>query len=56
MADSGTDKWVPNQLEEDKEEKVAIVGGGPGGLTAALRLAQRGYRSTIFEALPVLGE
>jgi len=55
MADSCTDKWVPNQLEEDKEEKVAIVGGGPGGLTAALRLAQRGYRSTIFEVLPVLG-
>jgi NADH-quinone oxidoreductase subunit F len=55
MADHSTGRWVPEQLEEDKKEKVAIVGGGPGGLTAALRLAQLGYKSTIFEALPVLG-
>ena len=47
--------WTPPQLEEDKEEKVAIVGSGPAGLTAALRLAQRGYRVTVFEALPVVG-
>jgi len=34
-----------------KGPKVAIVGSGPSGLTAAGRLAQRGYRVTVFEAL-----
>lgn len=35
-------------------EKVAIVGGGPSGLTCAHNLALKGYRVTIFEALPLL--
>lgn len=38
-----------------KEEKVAIVGSGPAGLTAAYHLARMGYRITVFEALPVVG-
>ena len=38
-----------------KEERVAVVGGGPAGLTAALRLAQCGYKVTVFEKLPVPG-
>jgi kynurenine 3-monooxygenase len=29
--------------------RIAIVGGGPGGLVAALALARRGIRSTVFE-------
>ncbi|MDZ7261876.1 MAG: FAD-dependent oxidoreductase [candidate division KSB1 bacterium] len=37
------------------KEKVAIVGSGPAGLTAAYFLAKAGYLSTIFEALPVAG-
>lgn len=37
------------------EDKVAIVGGGPGGLSAAHDLALRGYPVTIFEAQPVAG-
>ncbi|MCD6507327.1 NADH-quinone oxidoreductase subunit NuoF [Candidatus Poribacteria bacterium] len=55
MADRESRPWTPKQIEPDKEEKVAVVGGGPGGLTAALRLAQLGYNVTIYEALPVLG-
>lgn len=31
------------------KEKIAIVGGGPAGLTAAWYLAKRGYKVTIFE-------
>lgn len=36
-------------------KKVAIIGAGPAGLSAAYQLAGRGYKVTIFEALPVAG-
>jgi NADH-quinone oxidoreductase subunit F len=35
--------------------KVAIIGAGPAGLTAAYYLALKGYQPTIFESLPVAG-
>lgn len=47
--------WTPPLLEAKKGQKVAIIGSGPAGLTAALRLAQWGYQVTVFEALPVAG-
>ncbi|MDO9558978.1 MAG: FAD-dependent oxidoreductase [Syntrophales bacterium] len=34
-----------------RKEKIAIVGAGPAGLTAARDLAQRGYKVTVFEEL-----
>jgi len=40
---------------EKKKEKVAIVGAGPAGLTAANDLARLGYQVTVFEALPESG-
>jgi NADH-quinone oxidoreductase subunit F len=36
-------------------EKVAIVGSGPAGLSCAYFLADRGYKAIIFEALPFAG-
>ncbi|MDP6043093.1 MAG: NADPH-dependent glutamate synthase [Dehalococcoidales bacterium] len=36
-------------------KKVAVVGSGPAGLTAAADLAMRGHRVTIFEALHIAG-
>jgi heterodisulfide reductase subunit A-like polyferredoxin len=37
------------------EERVAIIGAGPCGLTAAMDLIKQGYPVTVFEALPVAG-
>ncbi|MGD8713493.1 MAG: FAD-dependent oxidoreductase [Desulfobacterales bacterium] len=37
------------------EEKVAIVGAGPAGLTCAYFLAKMGYQATVFEAQSVAG-
>ena len=37
------------------DSRVAIVGSGPAGLTAAYFLAREGYPVTVFEALPVAG-
>ncbi len=41
--------------KERKSQKVAIIGSGPAGLTAAYNLTLEGYQTTVFEALPVLG-
>jgi len=30
--------------------KIAVIGAGMGGLTAAIRLKQRGFQVTVFEA------
>jgi heterodisulfide reductase subunit A-like polyferredoxin len=38
-----------------RDEKVAIIGAGPAGLTAAHFLALEGYESTVFEAQSVAG-
>ncbi len=46
--------YVP-PMREPREEKIAIVGSGPAGLSAAYFLAREGYQATIFEKLPVLG-
>jgi len=60
-ADHETDhglKWLhpqePKPLRNDGK-KVAIVGAGPAGLTAAYYLALEGIKVDIFEELPVNG-
>jgi NADH-quinone oxidoreductase subunit F len=45
----------PVFLERMKDERIAVVGSGPAGLNAAYHLGRKGYRVTIFEALPVPG-
>ena len=37
------------------EEKIAIIGSGPAGLTAAYELVKKGYPVTVFESLPEPG-
>jgi len=50
--------WIhpkkPKKLRNDGK-KVAIIGAGPAGLTAAYYLGLEGIAVTIFEELPVLG-
>ena len=36
-------------------EKVAVIGAGPSGLSAAWELAKRGYMVVVYEALPEAG-
>ncbi|MFV0401187.1 MAG: FAD-dependent oxidoreductase [Oscillospiraceae bacterium] len=40
---------------EDTGKKVAVIGGGPGGLTAAYFLRQQGHRVEIFDKMPTMG-
>ena len=42
-------------LAPDTGKKVAIIGGGPAGLTAAFYLRRLGHSPVIFEAMPKLG-
>jgi len=46
---------LPVPAVEDRPEKIAVIGSGPAGLTAAYYLRLKGYRVTIFEALDKLG-
>ncbi|HUC84871.1 MAG TPA: FAD-dependent oxidoreductase [Candidatus Acidoferrales bacterium] len=46
---------APEQRQAAARKKVAVIGSGPAGLTAAVRLAQFGYGVTVFEKLPVPG-
>jgi heterodisulfide reductase subunit A-like polyferredoxin len=45
----------PEAVPDPKKPKIAIVGGGPAGLTAARDLALMGYPVTVFEASDRLG-
>lgn len=45
---------VHKAARQDKA-KVAVIGAGPSGMSAALDLAKLGYRPTIFEKFPIAG-
>ncbi|MFZ0929439.1 MAG: FAD-dependent oxidoreductase [Syntrophobacteraceae bacterium] len=46
---------VPTIDKKPESEKVAIIGAGPAGLSAAYFLAKKGYHPTIFEKAPFAG-
>jgi len=49
----GRAKYKP--IKSIKKEKIAIIGSGPAGLTAANDLIRLGYKVSVFEELPVAG-
>ena len=46
---------IPEITAEKRAEKIAVIGSGPAGLTAAYYLLKNGYQVTIFEKLPEPG-
>ncbi len=42
-------KTIPSLNDEFFDQKIAIIGGGPAGLSCAFYLAEKGYKPTIFE-------
>ena len=49
-----SDAYIP-ECEEETGKSVAIIGGGPMGLSAAYFLRRMGHDVTIFEAMPNAG-
>lgn len=45
----------PPKCAPSTGKKVAVLGGGPGGLSAAYYLQLMGHQTTVFEMLPELG-
>ena len=46
--------FIP-EIDEETGKRVAIIGGGPMGLSAAYFLRQMGHEITIFESMPKAG-
>ena len=56
VADRDTGEWKQfSKMLPSTEKRVAIVGSGPAGLTAAYYLAKLGHSVTVFEELPKTG-
>ncbi len=54
-ADQTNPENLPLPEIKEKEQKVAVIGSGPAGLTVAYDLRLKGYQVTIFESLSELG-
>ncbi len=48
-------KRLPISRAPDTDKKVAVIGGGPAGLSCAFFLRRLGHGVTIFDAMPKLG-
>ncbi|HDK37775.1 MAG TPA: FAD-dependent oxidoreductase [Thiolapillus brandeum] len=55
IGDKGLEKGYAFEAGKDTGKKVAIIGGGPGGMAAAYQLRRMGHGVTVFEAQPELG-
>jgi formate dehydrogenase major subunit len=53
--DLASDHHYKPDVAPSTGKKVAIIGGGPGGLSAAYFLQQKGHQCDIFEAAPAVG-
>jgi len=47
--------WSFARPVEERSERIAVVGGGPSGLSAAYQLRRRGYHVTLFDSQAELG-
>ncbi len=43
------------RAKEVREERIAVIGSGPAGLTVAYELSRKGFGVTIYESLPEAG-
>ena len=51
--DKGGETWKKNKkVAENTGKKVAIIGAGPAGLTAAYYLGSKGHEVTVFDFFP----
>lgn len=55
MAADLAGKVAPPECQPSTGKRVAIVGGGPGGLSAAYYLQLMGHQVVVYEMLPKLG-
>jgi len=53
---AGLEFWIDKMVEPPaKQKKVAVIGGGPTGMRAALTAAERGHKVTLYEMSGSLG-
>ena len=55
MAADAAGYVAPPECAESTGKNIAVVGGGPGGLSAAYFLQLMGHQVTVYEMLPKLG-
>ncbi|MDO4529567.1 MAG: FAD-dependent oxidoreductase [Lachnospiraceae bacterium] len=54
LKDLEKDTWKP-EVAPETGKKVAIIGGGPAGMTAAYFLRTYGHQVTVYDAMPNMG-